>query len=176
MIARDPRDDSRRRGDQRFHRRLLRRDRGGLPADGRPGREVPLQEQLHLQVQRPPRHQGRRTVAGRRAGRRQAAPQQRAAGDCRTEISEEDNQPFIGRRSAKCWSKGRASPPASTTTTATAAAAHRPRRIATGSSCSTATAGRSARSCRSRSTTPTPSPCSARSSRSTSAPRCTRLA
>ena len=41
-----------RRGLERLHRRLLRRGRGVVRADGRPGRAVPVQEQLHLQVQR----------------------------------------------------------------------------------------------------------------------------
>ena len=68
-----------RRGHQRFHRRLLRRDGRGLPADGRPRARVALQEQLHLQVQRAARHQGRRAVPGRCAGGREAPPQQFAA-------------------------------------------------------------------------------------------------
>ncbi len=34
----------------------------GLPADGGPGPRVPVQEQLHLQVQRAARHEGRRAV------------------------------------------------------------------------------------------------------------------
>ena len=47
----------------------------------RPGARVPVQEQLHLQVQRAARHQGRRAVRRRRARGGQEAPQQRAAGD-----------------------------------------------------------------------------------------------
>ena len=58
MLARTYALDSRRGRDQRLHRRLLRRDGGGFPADVRAGARVPVQEQLHLQVQRAARHQG----------------------------------------------------------------------------------------------------------------------
>ena len=69
------------RGDQqRFHRRLLRRDGRVVRADLRPGARRRLQEQLHLQVQPAPRHQGARTFRRRRAGRGQETPQQRSAG------------------------------------------------------------------------------------------------
>ena len=64
---------------QRLHRRLLRRDRGRVPAHDGPRPRVALQEQLHLQIQRTPRHQGRRPVPRRRSRRRQTPPQQRAA-------------------------------------------------------------------------------------------------
>ena len=69
------------RGDhQRFHRRLLRRDGGGLSADGRAGAGGAVQEQLHFQVQPPARHAGRGTLRGRRARGGQAAAEQRTAG------------------------------------------------------------------------------------------------
>ena len=59
---------------QRLHRRLLRRNRRGLPADGRTGPRVPLQEQLHLQIQRAAGHQGPptgcRTMCRRRSRKR----------------------------------------------------------------------------------------------------------
>ena len=68
-----------RRGDERLHRRLLRRDGRRLPADDATWCASPVQEQLHLQVQRAARHEGRRAVRRRRAGGGEAPPQQRAA-------------------------------------------------------------------------------------------------
>ncbi len=68
------------RGDKRLHRRLLRRDGRGFRADSRAGSRVPVQEQLHLQVQRAAGHEGGGTFAGRRAGRGEAAAEQRAVG------------------------------------------------------------------------------------------------
>ena len=54
-----PREGAGRGDQQRFHRRLLRRDGGVVPAHLRPGARGRLQEQLHLQVQPAARHQGR---------------------------------------------------------------------------------------------------------------------
>ena len=61
MLAPLPRDGAGRGHQQRFHRRLLRRDRGIVRADVRPGARGRLQEQLHLQVQPAARHQGATT-------------------------------------------------------------------------------------------------------------------
>ena len=119
----------------------------------RPGPRVPLQEQLHLQVQRAARHQGRRAVSRRRARRSQTPPQQRTAGGA--ERDQRRRQPAVHRPQVEVLVEGPSK----------AAEKQAPRRArapdpephcnspaaptATGSSSSTATAARSARSCRS---------------------------
>ena len=100
MLGRMPRDDARRRGHAATSSSAsAARPRTIVPEDDATwSRECRLQEQLHLQVQRAARHQGRRAVRRRRARGGQEAPQQRPAWRCRTAISEQDNQPFIGQR------------------------------------------------------------------------------
>ena len=149
----------------------------------RPGPRVPLQEQLHLQVQRTARHEGRRAVRRRRAGRSQTPPQQRAARPA--ERNQRSGQPRLPRptgdgarrRPEQSSRKARAADDAD----ADASLEHPPRSprsnspaapTATGSSSSTATAAKSATPCRSSSTTPTPTRCSAKSSRGTSGQNC----
>ena len=58
----DQGDGAQRGGLQRLHRRLLRRDRSVFPQVVRTRRAESVQEQLHLQVQRQARHQGRTTL------------------------------------------------------------------------------------------------------------------
>ena len=65
---------------ERFHRRLLRRDRRRFSTDRRSGPRVALQKQLHLQIQRAARHESPRHVARRCAGRSKTPPQQRTVG------------------------------------------------------------------------------------------------
>ncbi len=115
----DPLDRSRCGHHQRLHRRLLRRDGGGFPAVGRTGSLGPLQEQLHFQVQRAPRDEGRRRHARRRAGRSQAAAEQRASG--RAERHQPGGQPARWWAAmSRCWWRVPASPrrsgPAAATT------------------------------------------------------------
>ena len=56
----DPRAPARRRADDRHHRRLPGRDRGGLRGDPRGGRGGRLRRRLHVRLQPPARHRGRR--------------------------------------------------------------------------------------------------------------------
>ena len=81
MLAALPRARAGRGDQQRFHRRLLRRDGGSRSSRPATWCARPVQEQLHLQVQPAARHQGRRAVCRRRAGGGQEAAQQRSAGD-----------------------------------------------------------------------------------------------
>ncbi len=80
MLARIRETVPERRRLERLHRRLLRRDRGVVRADGPAGRAVPVQEQLHLQVQPAAGDEGRHPVHRRRARGGQEAAEQRAAG------------------------------------------------------------------------------------------------
>ena len=90
-----PRDDSGRGGLERLHRRLLRRERGVVRADGRAGGAVSVQEQLHLQVQRAAGDEGRPTVSRRRARGGQEAAEQRVAGA--SDGDQPGGQPALGR-------------------------------------------------------------------------------
>ena len=104
----DPRDDSRRRGLERLHRRLLRRGRGVVRADGRPGRAVSVQEQLHLQVQ--PAARGPRPTRFIADDVPEAVKKRRNNEllAFQTAISLEDNRRLDRPRRSRCWSRGRA--------------------------------------------------------------------
>ncbi len=99
MLARILRVDSRGGGDQRLYRRLLRRDRRGFSA-GRCDlvRECAIQEQLYLQVQRAPRHQGRRAVLPDDVPDEVKRARNNELLALQNEISEDDNQRFLGDR------------------------------------------------------------------------------
>ena len=57
---------------------------------------LPVQEQLHLQILPAARHDGDRSVRGRRARRRETPPQQRAAGGAAGSLRE-NNREMIGK-------------------------------------------------------------------------------
>ncbi len=72
-----------------------------------------------------PGHQGRRPVRRRRARGGEAAPQQRAAGRCRTRSARKTTSRSSAAR-WRCWSKARARPRRNATTAADARATGRP--------------------------------------------------
>ncbi len=82
-------------GDERFHRRLLRRDGRRFSANGRSGARVAVQKQFHFQIQRTHRHESTGIVARRCAGRCEAAAEQRTLG--RAECDQRRRQPAVHR-------------------------------------------------------------------------------
>ena len=174
-----PRDGARRRGHQRLHRRLLRRDGGRLRRRRATwSRECRFKNSFIFKYSPRPGTKAAELYADDVPEDVEAAPQQRPAGDPERRSARRTTSRSSAARS-RCWSKARARP---------AEAAdddRRPRR-----DCSSP----AARMCdrivvfdgnrrqigqtpaRRRSTTPTPTRCSARSSPSTSGPSCSRSA
>ena len=143
-------------------------------------RESPLQKQLHLQIQRTPRHQGRRVVPGRCPRRSQTPPQPRAARPPkrnqrsrqprlhRPASRDPGRRPQQSRRKASCRRGSRGPSPQPAHSNSPAAP------IATESSSSKATPAKLATPCRSSSTTPTPIRSSAKSPPGTAVPSYSR--
>ena len=71
---------------------------------------MPLQEQLHLQVQRAARHQGRRTVSRRRAGRSEATGATTNCWRCKTRSAKKTTS-HSSASAWKCSSKAPANGP-----------------------------------------------------------------
>ncbi len=83
---------------QRLHRRLLRRDGGSRSS--RPCdlvARVPVQEQLHLQVQPAARHEGRTSCTPTTCRRRSSGGGTTTCWPCRTRSARRTTEPFVGR-------------------------------------------------------------------------------
>ena len=107
MLERIRRFDSPSGRDERFHRRILRRDRGGFSADGRACAGCPIQKQLHLQVQRSARHEGGRTCTKTTFRRRSSGGGTTICWRFKTPSASKTTNCFSAARS-RSWSKGRA--------------------------------------------------------------------
>ena len=92
----------------RHHRRLPRRDRGGLPRDARGGGGGRLRRRLHLRLFAA-RRDGGCGHAGPDPGRGEAGAH-RAAGRRRADGRRGDGTRRVSASSRRCWSKGRAAP------------------------------------------------------------------
>ncbi len=131
MLAADSRDDPRRLGLERLHRRLLRRDGGIVREVGSTWSSGRGSRIAYLQVQPPARHEGRRPVSGRHPRRRSRSGGNNDLLAVQTASVARTTGGFSGGRS-RCWSKGRASRPRSLTTTTTGNRARVGRRQLTG--------------------------------------------
>ena len=137
MLARIRDDDSRCRGDERLHRRLLRRDGRGFPADGRAGARVAIQEQLHLQIQRAARHQGRPSCSPTTCPKRSSGGETTSCWRSRTRSAKKTTRPLLGRQVEVLVEGPEQNEPQHGG--GTDCAVDRAGRIVTGSSCSTGT-------------------------------------
>ena len=82
---------------QRFHRRLLRRDGRGVPADGRAGARGAVQEQLHFQVQRRGRARRPPSSTPTTCPRRSSGGGTTSCWPCRTPSAWRTTSRYLGR-------------------------------------------------------------------------------
>ena len=149
MLARIARADARRRRHQRLHRRLLRRDRGRLPADDGPGPRVAASRTASSSNTASGPAPRAPSCTPTTCPKKSNAAATTSCSPCKTKSAKKTTTPSSAARS-RSWSKAPAKPAEKHDDQTTPSSSNSPAApTATESSSSTATAAKSASSCRS---------------------------